>query len=878
MRTFISRLLDLLLRRQREDRLSEELQAHLDLLADEHIARGMSPAEARLAARRSFGGVDQIKEAYRDQRGLPLIDGLVQDLRYSVRMMGRERALTLTAVVTLGIGIGANNTVFTMFNAFLLRDLPVRNGHELVAIGTRNIELSRPGGVSLPEFREWQTELRSVRSLLAHRTRQAGLRGDGAAPELIWLNHLSERSFAILGLSPQLGRTFTPDEERAGAPPTVVIADALWKRRYGSDPAILGRSVLIGDTPVTVIGVMPAGESFPAISDAWQPLAQMPGLLAQPRTTRNLSLLARRVPGATMATVRQEMAAIGERDATLHPDTNKVVRPRVETVAEFHNGGWWQVLPALILVAGLVLLIACANTANLLLARAAGRSREIALRVSLGATRGRIVRQLMIESVTLAIAAGGVAWLVSVAGIRYVEHTMRNVSVRPRWTDFTMDAQVLMFLAGLCLVTPILFGLLPAWHLSRTKGGELLKEGGRGSTSRRLHRWTSGLVVAEIALSLVVLTCTGILIRTMLSLRDADRVIDADHLITAGLTLPASYKTADQRLDFVTRFGDRLRANPSIAAASLASTMPLSGIFPLRRLGLPGAPVTTAPGGPEIGVISVGAGYFESLGVAVLRGRAFDHGDRLGAPVAIVNRRFADAHFPNADPIGQQIQAVEAGKESAAAWLTIVGVSPSVRQAVVTEGTPVVYVPYRGEPLPRLDVIVRAAGSTAAAMPALREELKAVDDTIALFNPQTTEEMLSVRLFTHNLTAGLFIALGFVALLVSTAGLYVITAHAVTIRTQEIGVRLAVGAPAGAITWMIARHATALIVVACAIGAAAAYGSRDLMKGFVAQAAASDWMLPAAIAALLGGIALAAAMVPARRAAHLDPVAALRHE
>lgn len=878
MQTLISRLLDFVLRRQREERLTEEIQAHLDLLADDFIARGMSPVEARLAARKAFGGVDQVKERYRDQRGLPWLDALTQDARYSIRMLRKEPLLTAAAVLALGIGIGATNTVFTMVNAFLLRDLPVKNGHELVAFGTRNIESSRIAGVSIQEFRDWQSGLRSVTSLFANRTRQATLRGDDAAPDQIWLNHVSEQSFEILGLSPQLGRTFTADEERVGAQPTLVISDSLWHRRYGGDQAILGRTVIVGDAAATVIGVMPKGQTFPGISDAWQPLAQLPGLATQQRSIRNLSVMGRRAPGATLTTVRAEMAAIGDRDAALYPDTNKSIRPRAETTAEYHNGGWWQIFPALILVSALVLLVTCANTANLLLARASARSREIALRISIGATRGRIVRQLMVESLALAIAAGGVAYLVSIAGIRFIDYTMRNVTVRPTWTTLTMDPPVLLFLGGLCLVTPILFGLLPAWHLSRTNGSEMLKEGGRTTTSLRVYRWTSGLVVAEIALSLVVLVCTGILINTMWSLRAADRVFDIDHLVTATLTLPASYQTADQRLNFVNRLGERLRANPAVAGASLASLMPLSGMSPLRRLGLPNAPVTSTPGGRDIGVISVGAGYFESLGISVLHGRDFADSDVAGSPVAIVNRRFAEVHFPNSDPIGQQIQAVEIGKEKDAVWLTIVGISPSVRQAIVTEAPPVVYVPYRGEALPRLDLIVRAAGNSAALAPTLREALKAIDDSIPLVSPQTSEEMMSVRLFTHNLTAGLFVALGAVVLLVSTASLYAITSHAVTIRTQEIGVRMAVGASAGDIGWMIGRKAIGLIVASCSIGAAATYASRDLMKTFVAQAGASNWPLVAAVAVFLGAVALVAAVIPARRATRLDPVAALRHE
>ncbi|MEO8679354.1 MAG: ABC transporter permease, partial [Vicinamibacterales bacterium] len=526
MRAFLSRMFDFVFRRQREARLSAEIQAHLDLLTDEHLARGMSPENARLAARKSFGGVDQVKEVYRDQRGLPLVDMLGQDVRYSIRMLGKERALTITAVLALGIGLGANNVTFTMVNGLFFRTVAVPNGHEIVTLGTRDLERARNLGVSYPEFQDWKAEVRSIAALVAYRSRSVTIGDEGIAPDQITVGHLSDGRFQMLGISPQLGRDFRSEEDVAGGPPVVILSHALWQRRYAGDPAIIGRTVKIAEIPTTVIGIMPAGEAFPSSSDAWQSMAQHPDVPTQPRSTRNLLVYGRLSPGQTIAGAQVELTAIGERQERQYPDTNKGIRPSVRSFASANNAGWWQVLPALIVAAGLVLLIACANTANLLLARAAGRSREIALRVALGATRARIVRQLMIESLVLAVAAGIVGWLVSMAGIAFVEYTMRNVS-KPYWIRFTMDARVLAFLAGLCLIAPLLFGLLPALHLSKNRAGELLKDGGQRSTGgRRIQRWTGGLVVAEIGLSLIVLAFTGILIRTMVSISEADRVVD----------------------------------------------------------------------------------------------------------------------------------------------------------------------------------------------------------------------------------------------------------------------------------------------------------------------------------------------------------------
>jgi putative ABC transport system permease protein len=878
MRTFLSRLLDLALRRRREDRLTEEVQAHLDLLTDENLARGMSLEHARFAARKSFGGVDQLKERYRDQRGLPFLDALTQDLRYSLRMLRKGPALTITAVFALGIGLGANNVTFTMVNGLFFRGLPVPNSQQVVTLVVRDVERARNVGASYPEFEEWKSDVRSISGLVAYRGRSVVIGDAGIAPDQIVVGHLSPGGLATFGVAPQLGRDFRPEEDAVGGPPVAILSDKIWQRRYAGDPAIVGRTVTIAGVATTVIGIMPPGQAFPYSSEAWQPLVQHPEVLAQKRSTRNLTMFGRVIEPQTVVAARAELAAIGEREERQYPDTNKGIRLTVMKFAEANNAGWWQVLPALILAAGLVLLVACANTANLLLARAAGRSREIALRVSLGATRARIVRQLMIESLVLAIAAGIVGSLVSMAGIAFVDYTMRNVG-KPYWVQFPMDARVLAFLAGLCLTAPVLFGLLPALHLSKNKGGELLKEGQRSTRGRRIQRWTGGLVVAEIGLSLVVLAFTGILMRTMWSIREADSVIDLEHLLTAGITLPPSYKTADVRFAFVHQLEERLAGNSTMTAASIATLPPLTGV-PTRKLVLQDQPLATEAVAPEIGVVSIGSRYFDAIAVSVIRGRAFQDGDgTAGNPVAIVNQRLASQYFPNVDPIGRQIRLIETTvPEKEGPWLTIVGISPSVRQTIVTEANPVVYLPYRGEPPTSLYLVVRSSGPSANVVPVLRDELHALDANIALSTPLTADEMLSVRFSIHNLASGIFMALAIVALLVSTAGLYVITSHAVTSRTQEIGVRMAVGAPARTISWLIGRRALVLIALGCAAGAAGAYWSITLMKVFIAETSASDWRLLVVIAVFLGGITTTAALVPARRAARLDPMSALRHE
>ena len=531
---------DVVFRTRREARLTDEVQAHLDLLTDDLIEKGLSPEAARLEARRAFGGVDQVKERYRDQRGLPLLDALMQDIRYSFRMLGKERALTLTAILALGIGIGSANVSFTMVNAFLLRDLPVPNGSAIVGLRSRDrARAEAVVGTSYLEYQDWKASLTSFDELTAYRSASATIGDEGLAPDQISLVHVSANIFDAFGLPPLLGRTFRPEEDTPGAAPVLILSHGLWQRRYAGDPAVLGRTVRIGVSSATVIGVMPPRFGYPGASDAWQTLSLGPAVLDQPRTVRNIGVVGLLAPGSTIDTAQRELDVVAAALASGHPDAAAQVYTAVVRYAEFSNGGWWRVLPPQLLVTALVLLIACANAANMLLARAAGRSREIALRVSLGATRFRIVRQLMIESLVLAAAAGLVDYGVSVGGVAFVAAMMAEVAM-PTWVVLSMDGRAIAFLALLSVITPIAFGLLPALHLSRTRAVELLKEGGRGGTSRRVQRWTSGLIVAEIALSLVVLACAGILIRTMLSLRDADRIVDLDHMMTARVTLPAA--------------------------------------------------------------------------------------------------------------------------------------------------------------------------------------------------------------------------------------------------------------------------------------------------------------------------------------------------
>jgi putative ABC transport system permease protein len=636
-----------------------------------------------------------------------------------------------------------------------------------------------------------------------------------------------------------------------------------------------------------VIGVMPPDMKFPFNNDLWLPLSQLsPEVINAKRGVRNFQVIGRLAPGVTIAQADAELKPIVNRLAHDFPETNKDLRPALMTYNErVSNGPIRVVILSLMGAVGFVLLIACANVANLLLARSAQRSREIAVRVSLGASRWRIVRQLLVESIVLAIVSGILGLGLSVIGIRMFDATVGDPAIgKPYWMTFTMDPLVVAFFVSVCIGTGMLFGLAPALHVSKTDVNEVIKEGGgrSGTGGMRARRWTGTLIVVEVVLTLVLLAGAGFMMRSFLALYRLDLGIETSHLLTMNVQLPArKFPTAEQRTAFYHRLDERLGALGVIRAGTIASAPPLGG-GTSRQLAVAGRPAPAGERPPQVTMLVVGPRYFETLGVQLARGRPFaDTDGTVGHEVAIVNQRFATMYFAGEDPLGKRVKlTTEAPASPEPAWITIVGVAPTIRQRSMNDIDPdaVMYLPYRAQSSSFMTLLVRTHGDPGAMTSALREEVRALDPDLPLFAIRTLDESLTRARWPFRVFGSMFGIFALIALVLSAVGLYAVTAYSVAQRTQEIGVRMALGAQPSQVRWLILRRAFVQLSVGLSVGLAGAFGVGALLKSLLVQTGSRDPITLGSIALLLVMVSIVASFVPARRATRLDPLVALRYE
>jgi predicted permease len=809
---------------------------------------------------------------------------LLQDLRYAIRLLVKDKWFTLVAAIALALGIGVNNTVFTFVNAVLIRGLPFDDPDRIMALGTRDAR-NRDRGVSYLEFQDWREGARAFTGIAAFSGQTMNVSDEGRAPERFGGPYISGNAFKLIGEKPVLGRDFLPEDDRPGATPVVILGNGIWKNRYGSDPKVIGRTIKINELPVTVIGVMPEGFRFPISADLWIPVVHLAGLAEQKRDARNFEVFARLAPGVTEAQAQAELNTVAQRLAHDFPATNKDVKATVMTFNERYNGGQIRLIFLTLMGAvGFVLLIACANVANLLLARSANRSREISVRVSLGATRARIVRQLLVESVLLSLIAGVLGFGLSIIGIRLFDAAVADVG-KPYWIKFTLDARVFGFFAAVCLGTGFVFGLAPALHVSKTDINEVLKEGGRSGSGLRARRWTSALIVVELALTLVLLAGAGYMVRSFLTLYQREVGVETSHLLTMRLQLPnRKYPTPDQRRDFYKRLDDRLAAVGNVQAAAITTNPPMAGGNG-RLLVVEGRQVAAGEQPPTVTQVMIGPRYFETVGLKLARGRTFDEVDGTpGHESAIINQRFVAMHFPNEDPIGRRLRLTPDVPPGApppkSVTATIVGIVPTVRQRNFQEvlPDPVVYVPLRSDAPPFATLMLRTAGDPAALTPAVREEMRAIDPDLPLFGIMTLDAALAQQRYMFQVIGTMFATFAVIALALSAVGLYAVTAYSVSQRTQEIGVRMALGAQANQVWWLILRGAIVQLAIGLTIGIAGGFGVGKLLASILVQSPSRDAVTLTSIAALLIFVSLTACFWPARRATRLDPVSALRYE
>ena len=878
--TRLLRRLRYLLQRDRYEReLDDELQFHLEMKRQELESQGRDRKAAAAAARRSLGNLPLARDRVRDVWIAPWLGSIVQDVTYAARTLRRSPRFALVVVLTLGLGIGVSTTGFTVVNA-VTRGLPVDEPDRIVQVGVLDAS-QRPVRVSPRELEAWRSAS-TLAGIAAFSPTMATVSERGRSPEPVAAAYVSADTFGLLGERPVLGREFLPEDDRPGAPVVALLGDAVWHSRFNGDRSILDRSITVNDVPVTIVGVMPDGFRFPMVADLWLPLSAMPGY-GEDRNARVIDVVGRLGPGRSPTQAVAELEPIALR---LGQDLPEPSRATAVTVAPFtgDNRPMYPFLIALMASLGLVLLIACVNVANLLLARALARTRETAVRLAHGATRWRVLRQLLVESALLTAVAGTVGIVLAMLATRLLSDTLASINF-PYWLRWTMDGRVVLFVVLVCVVSAAISGLWPAVYLARSNVMDGLREGGRSATlGSRPRRLVASLLAVELAFTLVLLAGAGLMTRSFLSLYRADLVIDPTNVLSTRIALPpARYPTPEAQTAFFRQLEEQLGGLSTIGAAAFANTVPFIGA-PRRELSIDGrADAPDAPR-PSVSMVSISPAYFETLGVRLMRGRTFTEADmRPGSGDAIVNERFAAMFFPDQEPIGKRIRlgGGPTSSQDTDTWLTVVGVAPSVRQQPtlqLQDLDPVVYVPRTPASGPAAWLLVRGAPSAISVATVVRERIWTLDPDLALARLVPLDETISQSRWTVRVFAALFATFAWIAVVLSAVGLYAVTAYSVTQRQQEVGIRMALGAQRGDIVWLFTRQAFVSLSVGLVAGIAGAFAIGPLLRVFLVQTSPSDPVTLAAVAGMLVVVAAVASVWPARRATRVRPAMALRTE
>jgi predicted permease len=878
-----AKLRHLLAPKRSNQEFDEELEAHLQLLAERFVRQGLAPREAWNAARRQFGNPVSLKETRTKMQTFAWLETLVRDVRFGLRSLRRNPVFAGAAIVTLALGIAANSTIFSMVSRFVLYAAPVGRPATLMALHTTHDGDVCCNHFTWPLFVDVREQARSFSGVAAYYELVPASVGGLGEPERVWGQAATANFFDVTQLTMTLGRGFSTDEERA---PVVVIGERLWRRRFGADRTVLGRAILLSGQPFTVVGVAPPGfRGVDLILDAefWIPLRQLDRL--QPKTgtyeSRDnhwLAAIGRLKDGVTQAQAAAELGLIARRMAQAHPDTDKgggfrferagSLPPRdAETVKLF--------LAALSAVVLLVLGIACANVANLLLAQAAGRQREMAMRLALGARRGQLLRQLLTESVLLALGGGGLGVLLALAATRGLTAFHIPAPV-PLDTSVSVDWRVLLFTLILSLGTGLLFGIAPALAATRPaisnalKGEEVLGRHGRFWSLRNF------LVVSQIAMSLILLCATGLFLRSMQSAASMDTGLRSQGVLTMSIDPQLHGYTAERTAQMLAELRERVAALPGVASVACTDVLPLSGGHRsdgFQAEGRPG-PLRAIP---SVEMFMASSGYFKTLGIPLIAGRDFSDESATGRRVAIVDEAFAHLLFPNESPVGQRVS-------SGGVTFEIIGLTKHIKSRTLGEEVrPVLFrslvQSIGSEPsMMGYSIVVRAAGDPATVASALRREIHAVDPTLAVYNAETMEEHLRSALFLPRLAGTLFGVVGIVGLLLAAVGLYGVMSYSISRRTREIGIRMALGAQSGGVQRLVIRQGMALTLIAVALGLGAAWAVAHLMSSFLYGVPPHDPVTFTFVPLFLASVALLACWLPALRAARVDPLTALRHE
>jgi putative ABC transport system permease protein len=867
--------------------IEREMRMHVEMQTEANIAAGMSPSEARDEAIRTFGNLNKVRDEAYDVKGGGLFETLGQDIRYGVRVLIKHKAFTAVAVLTLALGIGANTAIFSVVNELLLRPLAYRDANRIVMVW----EVT-PGGrhqntTSRANFRSWREQSNSFESLSAFTDQRLNLTGD-FEPEELSVQFATPELFKVLGVDPLLGRYLLNEDAEAGKQPVAVLSYGLWQRRFGGREDIVGKSILLNGVPYSVVGIMPQGFQFHIKRrsgtgrppELWSVLS-MPTVqtsLAGERG-RFLSVVARLKNGVAPEQAAAEMRTIAARLSDEFPQWNKNFSAEVLPLREQFYGNVRRALWLLLGAVGFVLLIACANVANLLLSLATAREKEIALRAALGARRLRIVRQLLTESLLLAILGSmfglALAWL----GIKGL------IAISPRdlvsLQDVGLNFSVLTWTLLISLLTGIVFGIAPALHISRLNLSDSLKEGGKGEStqaggSRRLR---SIFVVSEIALAVVLLAGAGLLVKSFIHLQHVERGFNSDNVLTVVVRLPATkYPDDPQVIGFFRQTLDRIRTLPGVRSAGIINFLPFyGGLGSATGFTIVGRPAPLPGQGPSTDVRVADDGYFKALEIPLMRGRNFnDLENREAKRVMLINEALAQKHFPNEDPIGKRL---DVGMFETSIPTEIIGVVGNVKyESLIDDVVPAVYFPHPDLTYSFMTIVIRTDGDPAAIAPAVQREIRSLDPNQPVSDVRTMNQVMSETVSRARFNTVLLSLFAGLATLLSAVGIFGVMNYTVALRTREIGLRLAVGAQPQQVLVLILKQGLVLTIIGVMTGLAAAFALTRLLSGLLFGVAAGDVSTLASISLLLIVVSLVACYLPARRAMRIDPLQALRYE
>lgn len=871
-----------LLRRGRVDReLDDELRFHVERAIAANVAAGMSREEARFAAFREFGGVDQIREQCADMRRVSWLQDFAQDVRYGFRMLRKAPGFTAVAILTVALGIGANTAIFSVVYGVLLQPLPYRNPSRLVVLNETNPKVGTVS-VSYPNFLDWRAQSHAFSHMAAVRGVEFSLAGV-TQPENISGDAVSPTFLSMLGVHPFLGRDFDPSEEKSGTAPVVLLSYALWQSHLGGDPNAVGRTVTLDGRSFTIAGVLPPNFRSVDKTDVLEPI----GVWATGNTDAtergargDLVVIGRLAPGVTLAQARAEMDGIATRLASEYPLANDQCGVTLQPIRDAFVG---DMRPAILVLFGavmFVLLIACANVANLFLVRGAGRTKEIALRIAFGASRGRIVRQMLTESFVLALLGGALGLALAVGGIRGMgwlipADMLSGVAI-------SLNGAVLLFAAASVVLAAFVFGLAPATHSTRPDVQSELKEGARTiSAGTEQGKLRSALAIAEVSLALVLMAGAGLMTKSLYRLLSVNPGFRTDRVLTMEMDLRTQQYATDSAIrNFWQQVLDRVRTLPGVQSSAVATVVPFTDSHSRADVTIEGMPLPRPGSWPHPDYHIVSSGYMTTLGVPLLRGRTFTDADNENAPlVGMINTKLAREFFAHQDPIGKRFTFGHATAANPPKWITIVGmVGDTKLYGLANPSRLEVYVPFRQEAARDMHLLVKSAVDPTALISSLRGAVASIDKDQPVFAISTMTQLRSDSTSTRRITLILLGAFSGLALVLATIGIYGVISYSVAQRTHEIGIRMALGAQHQNVLRMVLGRGGKIALAGIAIGLVAAFGLTRLMSSLLFSVNASDPATFAAVALLLALVALLACYIPARRAMRVDPMVALRHE